>query len=214
MLRIAPCTREAAKHAVMSWHYSKSMPCGKLAMFGVWEHGRFVGTVIYAHGANCHIASPFGMNQTEVVELVRVALNKHETPVSRIISITLMMLKKACPGLRVIVSYADTAQGHTGQIYKAGNWVYLGAINPPHIMIGSKVVHRRTVSSKYGTTVGTKSIATKPKHKFAYPLDKQAASILNLLRVTSIGSDASGDQPGEGGASPTVTLQTLPEATT
>lgn len=214
MLRIAPCTREAAKHAVMSWHYSKSMPCGKLAMFGVWEHDRFVGAVIYGRGANNKIACPFGMQQTEVVELVRVALNRHETPVSRIVSITLRMLKKVCPGLRVVVSYADTGQGHTGQIYKAGNWVYLGAVNASHIIMGGKVVHRRTVSSKYGTTVGTTSIATKPKHKFAYPLDKQAGIILNRLRVTSIGSDAPGDQPGEGGASPTVTLHSSTEATT
>ena len=214
MLRIAPCTRAAAKHAVMSWHYSKSMPRGKLAMFGVWEHGRFVGAVIYAHGANFRIGQPFGMQQTEVIELVRVALNRHETPVSRIISITLRMLKKACPGLRVIVSYADTAQGHTGQIYKAGTWVYMGSFSANHVLNGDGVVHKRSVFNKRGTTSGSGWVKAKPKHKFAYPLDKQAASILSLLRVTSIGSDAPGDQPGEGGASPTVTLQTSPEATT
>ena len=214
MLRIAPCTREAAKHAVMSWHYSKSMPCGKLAMFGVWEHGRFVGAVIYGRGANSNIARPFGMKQTEVIELVRVALNKHETPVSRIVSITLRMLKKACPGLRVIVSYADTAQGHTGQIYKAGNWVYMGSFSNYHVSSGGSIAHKRTVFSKRGTTHGSTWIKAEPKHKFAYPLDKQAGVILDRLRVTSIGSDAPGDQPGEGGASPTVTLHSSTEATT
>lgn len=214
MLRIAPCTREAAKHAVMSWHYSKSMPCGKLAMFGVWEHDRFVGAVIYGRGANNKIACPFGMQQTEVVELVRVALNRHETPVSRIVSITLRMLKKACPGLRVIVSYADTAQGHTGQIYKAGNWIYMGSRSDTFPIINGRAVHRRTVLAKYGTSVGIPSILSAPKHKFAYPLDKEASIILNRLRVTSIGSDAPGDQSGEGGASPTVTLHSSTEATT
>lgn len=213
MLKVAPCTKDAAKHAVMSWHYSKSMPSGKLATFGVWENGRFVGCVIYGGGANCNISKPFKMRQMEVVELVRVALNKHETPVSRIISITIRMLKKACPGLRIIISYADTAQGHTGQIYKAGNWVYLGTVSPSHTLINGKVVHRRTASSKYGTTVGIKSIATKPKHKFGYPLDKQANIILNHLRVASIDSDAPGDQPGEGGASPTATLHSSHEHT-
>jgi hypothetical protein len=214
MLRIAPCTREAAKHAVMSWHYSKSMPCGKLAMFGVWEHGRYVGAVIYGRGANKNIACPFGLKQTEVVELERVALNRHETPVSRIVSITLRMLKKACPGLRVIVSYADTAQGHTGQIYKAGNWVYMGSFSDTRVLSGGSIVHRRTVYGKRGTTRGSTCINTEQKHKFAYPLDKQAGVILDRLRVTSIGSDAPGDQSGEGGASPTVTLHSSTEATT
>ena len=55
---------------------------------------------------------------TECAELCRVALTKHETPVSKIISIACRMLKKAMPGLRLVVSFADPERGHVGVVYQ------------------------------------------------------------------------------------------------
>ena len=40
----------------MHWHYSQAMPAGKLVTFGVWEHGRFVGAVLYGRGANHNLS--------------------------------------------------------------------------------------------------------------------------------------------------------------
>jgi len=58
---LAFCSHDAAKHAVMRWHYSRAMPKSKLVRLGVWEDGRFVGAIIYGLGANRHIARPFGL---------------------------------------------------------------------------------------------------------------------------------------------------------
>ena len=55
-LKIDWCTHEAAKYAVEHWHYSKRMPKSKLAKFGVWEGGKFVGCVIFGVGATPEIA--------------------------------------------------------------------------------------------------------------------------------------------------------------
>ena len=63
---------------------------------------------------------------TECAELCRIALNKHVTPVSRILSIAIKMLKREMPGIRLLVSYADLNQGHEGKIYQASNWVFVG----------------------------------------------------------------------------------------
>jgi hypothetical protein len=46
--------------------------------------------------------------------LCRIALSKHATPVSRIISIAMKMLKREMPGIRLLVTYADLNQGHEG----------------------------------------------------------------------------------------------------
>ena len=73
-LRLDFCSHDAAKHAVMRWHYSRTMPKCKLVKIGVWEDDRFRGAVIYGLGSNRHIARPFGLKDTEVCELVRVAL--------------------------------------------------------------------------------------------------------------------------------------------
>ena len=73
-LQLDFCSHEAAKHAVMRWHYRRAMPKAKLVRIGVWEDERFVGAIIYGLGANRHIARPFGLADTEACELVRVAL--------------------------------------------------------------------------------------------------------------------------------------------
>lgn len=191
-IEIKPCTFEAAKYAVINWHYSKTMPVGRLTKFGVWENGKFIGCVIYGKGSNRHFASPYGLNQHQVCELVRVALNKHETPVTQIVAETLRQLKKSSPGLEIVISYADPGQGHQGGIYKAGNWIFTG-LTPPQtfFLVHGKVTHPRTVGS-WGITHNVQSIREKidpnasaifagRKLRFVYPLTKhQRRKVLKI----------------------------------
>lgn len=126
-LLIERCTFKAAKFAVLNWHYSQSMPAGKLVKYGVWENDKFIGAVIFGRGANNNVHKHLKMKTTECCELVRVALRKHETPTTRIISICLKLLHRENPGIKIVYSYADkTNQGHEGIIYRAGNWQYHG----------------------------------------------------------------------------------------
>lgn len=166
------------------------MPVGKLATFGVWEHGRFVGTVIYGRGATQRLGSPYGLGQTECVELVRVALTSHATPVTQIIATTLRQLRAACPGLRLIVSYADTGQGHHGGIYQAGNWIYTGTTAPgvEFYVVHGQLIHGRSLRSMAehrppGQTAFAyvrqhidphiRKVTNLPvKHRYVYPLNR------------------------------------------
>lgn len=116
------CTYEAARYAVEHWHYSRSLPTPPLVKIGVWESGRFIGCVLFGRGANNNMYKPYGLTVTEACELVRVALHRHVAPVSKIVGIALRFLRKSNPGLRLVVSYADPNEGHTGAIYQAMNW--------------------------------------------------------------------------------------------
>jgi hypothetical protein len=175
----------------MSWHYSRRMPVGKLATFGLWEHDEFTGSIIYGRGATPRMGDQFGLSQTECVELVRVALDGHDTPVTQVVAATLRQLRAACPGLRLIVSYADTGQGHHGGIYQAGNWIYTGNTGESnaYYLINGEKVHGRSLSS---LTKGKKlpgetgidyvrrtidptahRLQTVPtKHRYIYPLSR------------------------------------------
>lgn len=93
-LRIEWATHAAAKFACENWHYSRCMPKSKLAKLGVWEDGKFIGVVIYGVGATSDLVKKYGLTPQEGCELVRVALTKHKAPVSRILSISLRLLKK------------------------------------------------------------------------------------------------------------------------
>ena len=123
-LQIDYCSHKASKYAVERWHYSKTLPVPPLVKIGVWENSKFIGVVIFSRGASCNLLKPYGLKQTEGCELTRVALNRHKTPVTRIIKIAVLFLKKSSKNLRLIVSFADPKYGHHGGIYQGGNWIY------------------------------------------------------------------------------------------
>lgn len=213
-LKIDWATHEAAKYAVENWHYSESMPAGKLVKIGAWENGKFIGTVIFGRGANNNIGKPYGLLQTEVCELVRIALTKHQTPVSRIAAMAMKFLKKQSSGIKLIISYADPMQGHHGGIYQAGNWIYSGRSQAQQkVMYKGKIMHKRTANSLFGTIKGMEKSPIMWKHKYLMPLDNEIKKRIIPLakpypkRAESIAVDAPCIQQGEGSASLTSALQ-------
>ena len=181
-LKIDWATHESAKYACKKWHYSKSLPGGKLVKIGAWEDGLYVGCVVFGRGANNNIGKEFGLNQTECIELVRIALTKHITPVSQICMNAIKMLSNSNKGLRLLVSYADPEEGHNGGIYQAMNWIYTGMSLPGEkVYYKQKWVHRRTVDGVFGNHKGFVTKKTCGKHKYLMPLDKKIKKQFLLL---------------------------------
>lgn len=222
-LRLDWCSYEAAKYAVEHWHYSGCMPAGKLVKVGVWEDEKFIGCIIFSLGANKYIGKPYGCSNLEVCELTRIALSLHASPVSRMIALSIKMLRKQSPGIRLIVSYADSNQGHYGGIYQATNWIYLGCIESDGgQFINGRVVHKRTVYSRYGRQdlewlrknidPSAHYVKALPKHKYLYPLDEAMRKQIDPLRKPypkrGLGETDSAAQSNAqtGGASPTSPL--------
>lgn len=192
-LELAPCPSEAASYAVEHWHYSKQIPTGRTVRVGVWEHGRFIGVVMFSRGASAPLYKHWGLPQTELCELSRIALDRHETPVSRIGAGALTILKEVTPSMRLVVSFADPHQGHHGGIYQAMNFTYLGiSADVDEFYFGGKWRHTRSVSG-----VGSKGWLLRQhykeqggdlprrrrtgKHRYAYPLDRGMRRRLNKL---------------------------------
>jgi hypothetical protein len=180
-LRIDWATHEAAKYACVNWHYSGCLPAGKLVKVGAWENGKFIGVVLFGRGATPNLGRPYNLGQDECVELVRIALTKHENAVSRIAALAMKFLHKANPKLRLIVSFADQSQGHHGGIYQAGNWVYNGQGDPAKFyMIRGKLTHPRSIGAKglVQNIHGARKIDPNAtvvdvpgKHRYLMPLD-------------------------------------------
>lgn len=226
-LHISPCSYRMAREAVGRWHYSRRLPPTRYS-YGVHENGRFIGAVAFGIGAASNIGVQFGLKQdvgsVEVMELVRVALDRHVTPVSRIVSIAIKNLRRMVPTLRLLVSYADTKQGHHGGIYQAGGWFYLGVSVDRKYRVHGRVVHPKTLHIRYGVggqsvpwlranvDPNAASLPQKPKHKYALPLDAEMRAIIAPLakpypkRAESIVADASANQVEEGGSIPTSAL--------
>jgi hypothetical protein len=225
-LRLDFCSHDAARHAVMRWHYSRQMPKAKLVKVGVWEGDKFRGAIIYGLGANRHLARPFGLKDTQACELVRVALAPgREHPTSRCVAVSLKLLRRQSPGLRLVVSYADAGQGHVGTLYQAGGWLYLGTSEQSYIRVRGQIEHPRTLYDRFGpkgqsipwlrehVDPRAERVPMAPKHKYVMPFEKKLRRELEGIalpypkRGRSDTSDTPGDQPGEGGATPTRPLQ-------
>lgn len=219
-LHLAFCSARAARYAVMNWHYSRRMPIGALVKIGVWESGRFIGAVIFGRGASPKLGCRWGLDPAENCELVRVALTKHCAPVSQILAQSVRLLKKHCPGLRLIISFADPAAGHHGGVYQASNWIYTGTTSSStEAFHEGRWKHQREISGgAFGqpaklTRAQVKRLPTRQKpgkHRYLLPLDASVRKVVTLSakpyptrQPTKRGL---GYQPGEGGAVPTLAL--------
>lgn len=188
-MRLTKANAKAIRYAILNWHYSKSVPSISLGYNVYNGDDEWCGVICYGRGANNNIAKSFDMNQGEVVELVRVALNGKQEVTSKAVAISLKLLHKDAPQIKIVVSYADlTNQGHKGVIYKASNWICLGEMRcyakGAYYLVKGKKTHGRSVREKYGrSSLGYPDFIEnydkeQIKIKYIYILDKLCESSL------------------------------------
>jgi len=186
------CPRPLARRAVERWHYSRSLPAAGLDLYGVREHGRFVGVVVFGMGANRNLHRPFGLRQGEVRELARVALcDDRSTPTSHVVARCLRRLRRERPDVRLCVSYADTAQRHIGTLYQAGNWAYLGTATGRFLRVNGERLHTRSCYQRWRSSslawlrahIDPDATAEPEvvKHKYAWAFDRQVRRRLSRM---------------------------------
>jgi hypothetical protein len=213
-LRLDWATAKSARFACEQWHYSKNLPTTKTVRIGVWESGAFKGVVVFGYGATPNLLKPYGLKMTDGCELIRVALRQHKAPVSQIVSISIRLLRKKCPNLKLIVSFADPNHGHHGGIYQGMNWLYSGRTSPDRFYKdkAGNIFHPRQVSEskktkrQFGRRVNKldaknlQRIIMPGKHRYLLALNNEMQSKIAHLRkpypkrAGSIVNDATPDQ--------------------
>lgn len=122
-IRVAPIRRDEALRLIVEHHYLHRKSAVSYA-FGLEQEGKTVGVVIFGTPASRHLQ--MGACPTEpglVVELNRLWVSDAmpRNTESWFIARALALL----PPL-IVVSYADTRQGHMGVVYRAANFRYAG----------------------------------------------------------------------------------------
>lgn len=184
-MKVVKASNKQVKYACKFFHYAKRVP-QRAHSYSVYnDNNEWCGVIVFGFGANPRIARPFNLWQGQVLELVRVALNGKQETTSKALAMALKKLKKDNPQIKIVVSYADIEQKHSGIIYQATNWLYLGiyAEKMKQIEINGKLKHKKSVFSTYGTasieklkkiTNGTvKEVGGFGKHKYIYCFDKK-----------------------------------------
>ena len=140
-----------AKVFCFSWHYSKTCPPCKY-IFGAFYNNFLIGIIAFGQ--------PAMRNQSQcynaVLELRRLCLidKAPKNSESRFISVALKLLRKK--GIKGnIISLADPEHGHTGMIYRAANFKYLGLERgggSRKIIINGISYHSRTAFQRFGAS--------------------------------------------------------------
>jgi hypothetical protein len=115
---------EETRQWFLQKHYMKRMPLIMFA-YGLYEQNHLIGVVTYGAPASPHLARGICGEEhaLDVLELNRLCLERNE---KNLASILVSRSMKLLPQPKIIVSYADTKQGHIGYVYQATNFFYTG----------------------------------------------------------------------------------------
>lgn len=175
------------------WHYSDYVNIQAKHTFCLFREGNFgipemVGVCIYTRPAGPTAGQSYYPEAPDkVLELRRLCLID-ETPKnaeSFFVSRTIKWLK-GNTDWEFILSYADMEQGHSGVIYRASNFEYIGVTGVGKTLeVDGKKFHIRTLSMldrPYGVEINrrykakdpnVKVIETLPKNIYIYKLKKK-----------------------------------------
>lgn len=153
-LTINICELNEIRGFIETHHYSHNINGVKVTYcFKVEYEGKLVGAVLF--GAMSTTAwKKFSTKEKDVLELRRLVLldEAGKNCESRVIGFCLRYIRKNDKSIKVIVSYADPNHGHSGIIYKASNFEYLGRSSPDKGYVDKetgKVYHSRALRTKY-----------------------------------------------------------------
>ena len=181
-MRLEKASRKAVDYACKMFHYSKNAaPRAHDLAFSVIDNNIFCGVICYGRGATNDIGKPYNLSSGECIELIRVALNGKQSITSKAVSISLKLINKYAPLVKLVVSFADPEQGHSGTIYQATNWIYTGkTIAATEYILEGKRIHGRTFRAKGSPLSAIKKMGSS-KYRYIYPLDKSLIPMCKAL---------------------------------
>jgi len=136
------------KPFILDIHYAHRMPSISFS-FGLFYKEELVGVITYGKPASSALQKGIAgeKNSRLVYELNRLVLkNNKKNEASFLISQSFKLLPKPL----ILVSYADTEQGHIGTVYKATNWINTGlsAKRTDWKIKGLEHLHGQTIADK------------------------------------------------------------------
>ncbi|MEI7428640.1 MAG: hypothetical protein WCK68_11570 [Betaproteobacteria bacterium] len=159
-MKVLPIKSEEAVPWIMEKHYAKRLPCISYA-FGLYKENQLVGVVTYGIPASNSLCEGIcGKDYKEfVLELNRLCLlDNTKNQSSFLVGNSIQMLPKP----KIIVSYADTAQGHVGYVYQATNFLFTGTTKERTDMSAGEGKH-----SRHATDPSIRQFRSA-KHRYIY----------------------------------------------
>jgi hypothetical protein len=159
------------------------MPKAASLAFAVYREDRLLGGAVFSAGARQQHRVVAAGRPQDTLTLSRLWLSDElpKNSESRVLGVMLRQLRRQ--GLaRCVATFADPAAGHSGTIYRAAGFHYLGQAPPGHYLdLGNGILsHPRSVHSRLGssgvghlrrTGVVASRVQVPGKHRFIYVVD-------------------------------------------
>lgn len=123
-MKVLPIKSFEAEPWLLHKHYAKRIPSISYA-FGLYQEQMLVGVVTYGTPSSSTLRDGIAGKEFShlVLELNRLCIDSiKNNSASFLVGNSLKMLPKPS----IVVSYADTEQGHIGYVYQACNFIYTG----------------------------------------------------------------------------------------
>tara|TARA_R110000782_G_scaffold110586_1_gene199998 strand:- start:13 stop:657 length:645 start_codon:yes stop_codon:yes gene_type:complete len=152
-----------AEPFIISIHYAKRWPSISF-YYGLFLLGELVGVVTYGTPASAPLKKGIAGDKykSNILELNRLCLkNNLKNEASMLVAASLKML----PRNKIIVSFADISQNHTGIVYQACNFLYCGlsAKRTDWKVKGKEHLHGQTIADEFR---GVKNRAQAMRDKY------------------------------------------------
>jgi hypothetical protein len=174
-MKVLPIKSEEAVPWILKKHYAKRLPSISYA-FGLYEDNELKGIVTFGMPASNSLCEGVcGVeNKHLIIELNRLCLQDNtKNQASFLVSNAIRLLPKPM----VIVSYADTAQGHIGYVYQATNFLFTGTTKERTDMDAGEGKH-----SRHGTDPTVRKFrSAKHRYIFIHGSKTQKAKLLKDL---------------------------------
>lgn len=174
---VKECSLEDAREICINKHYLHRVP-NIVKHYGLYKNDLLFGIITFGIPPSPYLMRICGEEYKDsVLELNRLWCYDEapKNSESFLISQGLKLLKKDKPNIKIIVSFADTRQGHLGYIYQATNWYFTGYSIPGggSIVIDGQEYHPKNLNNKYNTSdlnklkdiLGTENIVYRPRSK-------------------------------------------------
>lgn len=165
-----------ARCLINQYHYAKSAPQTFTDLFGLLNlEGTLLGCAWFVPTFPGPAKSVAGDRWREVINLSRLVIHP-DVPTNGASFLLGRSLRYLIGKHLMAITYADEGEGHSGIIYRATNWTYLGSIKTKAHWIdplsGCRVCTKSTVnrSVRQMEELGYKKLPPSIKHKYLYNL--------------------------------------------
>ncbi|MEF2230051.1 MAG: hypothetical protein V3571_03915 [Pseudodesulfovibrio sp.] len=140
-----------SRELVIKHHYSHRVVNNSYCHLGVWYRQNLAGVLAFGYALNPRAIGKtvLGTQVTEYMELNRMWLADvaPRNSESRALSYAFKYIKRACPSVGWIQSFADERCGRLGVVYQASNFLYCGSHWTSFYFLDAEYYHEMLLST-------------------------------------------------------------------